>query len=70
MKTKIDFLKEQIKDEGIGFVDTQVLLSIMELKKHFTPEIIQAVEDILSLPSPPKTKEIEFDDFCKKKYLI
>lgn len=66
MRTKIDFLEEQIKNEWIGFVDTQVLLSIMQLKEHFTPEIIQAVEDILNNPSPPKKREIQFDDFCKK----
>lgn len=65
MRTKIDFLEEQVKNEGIVFLDKQILLSIMQLKEHFTPEIIQAVEDILSLPSPPKKREIQFDDFCK-----
>lgn len=66
MRTKIDFLEEQVKNEGIVFLDKQILLSIIELKEHFTPEIIQAVEDILNNPSPPKKREIQFDDFCKK----
>ncbi len=66
MITKINFLHEQIKNEGVAFVDTEVLQSIMELKEFFRPEIVKEVEEILQLPSDHKERELRFINFCQK----